>query len=47
MWFGLLSLVLLPDTLQCEKKGREQQGVRAGGSGNRPGSLQDLPIASY
>lgn len=33
--------MLLPGTLQCEKKGMEQQGVGAGGSANRPGSLQD------
>lgn len=33
--------MLLPGTLQCEKKGREQQVVGAGGSVNRPGSLQD------
>lgn len=44
MRFGLLSLVLLPDTLQCEKKGKEQRGVGAGGSGNRPDSLQDPTV---
>lgn len=36
--------MLLPDTVQCEKKGREQQGVGAGGSGNGPDSLQDPTV---
>lgn len=36
--------MLLPDTLQCKKKGREQQAVRAGGSENRPDSLQDPTV---
>lgn len=42
--FGLLSLVLLPDTLQHENKGGEQQGVGAGGSENGPASLQDPTV---
>lgn len=42
--FGLFSLVLLPDTLQHEKKGGEQQGVGAGGSEDGPDSLQDPTI---
>lgn len=42
--FGLLSLVLLPDTLQQEKKGGEKQGVRAGGSEDGPDSLQDPSV---
>lgn len=42
--FGLLSLVLLPDTLQHENKGGEQQGVGAGGSEDGPASLQDPTV---
>lgn len=41
--FGLLSLVLLPDTLQ-QKKGGEKQGVGAGGSEDGPDSLQDPSV---
>lgn len=42
--FGLLSLVLLPDMLQHEKKGGEQQGVGAGGSEHGPDSLQNPTV---
>lgn len=42
--FGLLSLVLLPDTLQHEKKGGEQQGVGAGGSEDEADSLQNPTV---
>lgn len=42
--FGLLSLVLQPDTLQHKKKVGEQQGVGAGGSEGGPDSLQDTTL---